>query len=574
MSSIVQPLLQIGDEFRIDATQKHGKVTGQFGEGGQGQVFKARMEDGSERALKVYHKQYLEENPWLKVKIPVLAGKEAPSGDFLWPEGIAQIRKSKKLFGYIMPVLPEGYIDASWLLYGRARITKRALFRAAAQISRSFEALHSRGLFYRDLNWNNVAIHPKVGDVRIVDNDNVDFDTDEDLVRIGFPSFIAPEVLRGESRPSSDSDRHSLAVLFYYLFFKSHPLDGKAVLDEDCDIWGEDAQNKIYSNSPYHFDPDDKSNAALPRSEEDPDGLAGANAIRERKIYPESFLKHFDETFTKGLKKKHLRTMENVWGDAFDELEHQIILCRNQSCQDPVLGAVENFYQGERAHHCYQCGQEITLPPRMRVMPDKRVIVLTHDIQLRGRHIGERRDRSRRDQVHGGIDVNPTDPAKWGLRNDTSVQWKVQKEPGGPWVEIPSGKRVALSHKKFVVDFGNGRKGIIRRGAPGTSETTTIADTNGGGQCDAGDSDEDKEGVTDVVNSLKRIHQILEVAGDVCSSGIDNPAADGTDTDGDGLCDTGDGDDDNDGVADGDDCSSGTDNPDADGTDTERGSDS
>jgi serine/threonine protein kinase len=307
-----------------------------------------------------------------------------------------------------------------------------------------------------------------------VDNDNVDFDSDEDLVRIGYPSFIAPEVLRGESRPSSDSDRHSLAVLFYYLFFMHHPLEGKAVLSDDSAIFDGVASSKIYANSPYHFDPDDKSNEALPSSEDDDGGLAGDKAIRNRQIYPESFLKHFDDTFTKGLKKKHLRTMENVWGDAFDELEHQIILCRNPSCQDSELGARENFYQGERPHHCYQCQQEITLPPRMKVMPDKRVIVLTHDIHLRGRHIGEIRDRSQRDQVHGGIDVNPADPAKWGLRNDTSVQWKVQKEPGGPWIEIPLDKRVALSRRKIVVDFGNGRKGIIRQGAPGTSETTTM----------------------------------------------------------------------------------------------------
>ena len=38
---------------------------------------------------------------------------------------------------------------------------------------------------------------------------------------------------------------------------------------------------------------------------------------------------------------------------------------------------------------------------------------------------------------------------------------------------------------------------------------------------------------------------------DDCSSGTDDPANDGTDTDGDGLCDAGDPDDDNDGVADG-----------------------
>jgi hypothetical protein len=80
-------------------------------------------------------------------------------------------------------------------------------------------------------------------------------------------------------------------------------------------------------------------------------------------------------------------------------------------------------------------------------------------------------------------------------------------------------------------------------------------DNDTDGQCDAGDPDDDNDGVDDPLDSDPFDAFVCrDVDGDTCddcSSGIDNPADDGTDTDADGLCDLGDGDDDNDGVDDG-----------------------
>ncbi|MCK4660177.1 MAG: DUF2341 domain-containing protein, partial [Phycisphaerae bacterium] len=82
-------------------------------------------------------------------------------------------------------------------------------------------------------------------------------------------------------------------------------------------------------------------------------------------------------------------------------------------------------------------------------------------------------------------------------------------------------------------------------------------DTDGDGLCDAGDTDDDGDGVADGDDShLLDPYQCRDVDGDSCddcSSGTDDPANDGTDTDSDGLCDDGDTDDDGDGVPDGDD---------------------
>jgi len=83
-------------------------------------------------------------------------------------------------------------------------------------------------------------------------------------------------------------------------------------------------------------------------------------------------------------------------------------------------------------------------------------------------------------------------------------------------------------------------------------------DTDNDGMCDFGDSDDDNDGVLDGVdNAPLDPLSCSDGDGDSCDdcavAGSISPSNDGLDTDGDGLCDLGDGDDDNDGVLDGND---------------------
>jgi uncharacterized protein (TIGR03382 family) len=128
----------------------------------------------------------------------------------------------------------------------------------------------------------------------------------------------------------------------------------------------------------------------------------------------------------------------------------------------------------------------------------------------------------------------------------------------------------------------------------GANPAADGTDTDADGACNAGDLDDDGDGVPDTLDShpLDRL-RCADIDGDTCddcSAGNGaNPAADGTDTDADGACNAGDLDDDGDGVADTldshpldpsscadsdgdtcDDCSAGNGpNPTADGTDTD-----
>jgi large repetitive protein len=79
-------------------------------------------------------------------------------------------------------------------------------------------------------------------------------------------------------------------------------------------------------------------------------------------------------------------------------------------------------------------------------------------------------------------------------------------------------------------------------------------DNDGDGQCNTGDADDDNDGALDVNDSDDNNRFVCSDADgdtcDDCSSGTFNPSSDGIDNDGDGQCNAGDADDDNDGSPD------------------------
>lgn len=75
---------------------------------------------------------------------------------------------------------------------------------------------------------------------------------------LGTPGFMAPEIVRGEKRPSRETDRYSLSVLLFYLFMVNHPLEGKLEANIKCMDYA--ARVKLYGTDPvFIFDPDNRT---------------------------------------------------------------------------------------------------------------------------------------------------------------------------------------------------------------------------------------------------------------------------------------------------------------------------
>jgi serine/threonine protein kinase len=251
---------------------------------------------------------------------------------------------------------------------------------------------------------------------------------------------MAPEIVRLESVPSTETDRYSLAVLLFYMFFKSHPLEGKREAAINC--FDEQAMKKIYGYEPiFIFDPKNTSNA--------PDPTIHKNALTYWNIYPKFFKDLFTRAFTDGIQNPmNGRIVESEWRSAFMRLKDSIIYCHK--CGN------ENFYDVESLQKtsgssikCWNCNTAIMLPMRLKIRD--LVVMLNHNTKLYPYHFDPLvYDLSK---PVAEITRSPSNPKIWGLKNLSDKKWGIKKTDGSS-AEVPAGKSVALGDG-LKINFGS-----------------------------------------------------------------------------------------------------------------------
>jgi eukaryotic-like serine/threonine-protein kinase len=378
-----------------------------LGSGSQGEVYRVRL-NGKQMALKWYFSHT--GTPQQKEGLEKLINIGSPSERFLWPVGILT-DQAVKGFGYVMPLRPPGYKSLFDLMKRRIEPTFKSLATAGFQLSDSFLMLHAKGMCYRDISFGNVFLHPGEGEVLICDNDNVAVDSKDFTIGIlGTPRFMAPEVVRGESNPSTQTDLFSLAVLLFYMFFMHHPLEGKR--DAEIKCFDLPAMNKLYGYEPlFIFDPNNDENQPIPGFHD--------NAIVFWPLYPLFLKKMFLKAFTAGIKDpSNGRIRESEWRAAMISLRDSIIYCK--------CGA-ENFYDPEemkagagKSVACWNCMSDLKYP--LRICIENSVVMLNYDSKLYPHHVDN-------DKLYdfslpvAEVNQHPQKPGVWGLKNLGTEKW-------------------------------------------------------------------------------------------------------------------------------------------------------
>jgi serine/threonine protein kinase len=303
------------------------------------------------------------------------------------------------------------------------------------------------GFCYCDISFGNVFIDPGPGEVLICDNDNVVVDGSFRGGVLGTPRFMAPEIVRGEACPTSQTDLYSLSVLLFYIFLLQHPLDGAKEASIKC--FDYPAMTMLYGTEPiFIFDPDDQSNR--------PDRRYHSNALEYWAVYP-TFLKElFTRAFTDGIRDPlNGRVRESEWRSAMARLQDSILYCGD-------CGA-ENFYDelefkrsGGIPSVCWQCKRTYRLPPRIRI--EKSVVMLNHDTTLFQHHIDH---RCRYDFSTPVAEVarHPSQPGIWGLKNLSAETW-VATSADGSVTDVEPGRSITLASETRI-NFGHA-EGAIR----------------------------------------------------------------------------------------------------------------
>jgi len=432
-------LLKIGMSVQTEDGARPCQVQQFLGGGGQGEVYRATL-DGAPVALKWYFPTQATAEQ--RRNLQVLIAKGAPTTRFLWPLALA-VAPGVSGFGYLMPLREARYKSIVDLMKRRVEPSFQVLTTAGLELVHSFLELHSRGLCYRDISFGNVCFDPANGEVSIGDNDNVGVDGETSGGVLGTPRFIAPEVVRGEAAPSTQTDLFSLAVLLFYMFMIHHPLEGSKEAAIRC--FDLPAMTRLYGTEPiFIFDPADASNRPLPGYHD--------NALTFWPLYPQFFRDLFTRAFTEGIRDPlHGRVRESEWRAALAQLRDLIAYCSH-------CGA-ENFYDtaaGQNAGACWSCRRPLRWPPRLHI--GKQVIMLNHDSRLFPHHLEQQRLYDFSTAV-AAVVQHPSNPAIWGLKNLTGRNWVITLN-GGTIKEVEPDRSVTLAADTRI-NFG-GVEGDIR----------------------------------------------------------------------------------------------------------------
>ena len=398
----------------------------ELGRGGQGIVYLVEL-GGQQMALKWYITPP-DKNFYKNLERNITAG--APSDAFIWPEYLT--KKENGSYGYIMKLRPTDYFEFGNYLLARKNFKSfNAMMAAAMKICDGFMMLHRFGYSYQDLNDGNFFIRPTDGDVLICDNDNVMAQGEKSGI-MGKARYMAPEVVAGGT-PDKYSDRFSLSVILFMLFFANHPFEGAKVVA--CPCMTEKFEKEFYgSKALFIYNPDDKSNLPVRGVHQ--------NVIKRWPVFPSLLKQTFIDQFSEDkLRNPNKRLIEQEWERVISKVRDELVICPHCKEETFVDTNANNL-------KCINCGKDIDISKQMKI--GTRTQILTAGTKL---YI----DNDNTPDAE--VDFFPTDKNLLVIRNLSEDKWHV---------DTPSGKVKVVAPGEFLpilnglkISFGTSIKGAV-----------------------------------------------------------------------------------------------------------------
>jgi DNA-binding helix-hairpin-helix protein with protein kinase domain len=430
----VKGLLQLKSWIDLPQLGERAMIHSFLGGGAQGEVYLIKTEKGDSLALKWYHKAQSTKGQCEILLNLIRQG--APSKHFLWPIEVLTLDQAVG-FGYTMPLRSPKKVGLNDLMNDKVSPSFQILLETCIHFTQAFKQLHSRGFCYSDINFGNLFFDPETGEVEVCDNDNIVINGHESMGVLGTLRFMAPEIVRGESKPNTETDLFSLSVLLFYMLFIHHPLEGRREQSIRClDL---PAMRQLYGTQAlFIFDPEDKSNRPVA-------GLQN-NPLLYWDIYPDFMKVIFIKAFTAGMNHPQRRVRESEWTSTLQQLQDQLQWCR--------CGA-ENFFDPEAKAEgaCWSCKKSLPVPIRMEL--GRCHLVLNHNSCLWPRHLHP----SGKNPSHSGgkamarVVQHPSIAHLWGLQNETTSTWSAQL-PNGQEQKVLPGQKITVA-QNTTIRFGS-----------------------------------------------------------------------------------------------------------------------
>lgn len=244
---------------------------------------------------------------------------------------------------------------------------------------------------------------------------------------MGKARYMAPEIVAG-GIPDKYSDRFSLSVILFMLFYANHPFEGAKVVA--CPCMTETFEKKFYgTEAVFIYDPADKSNLPVRGIHQ--------NVIRRWPAFPAKLRETFQQEFSQEkLKNPNTRMIESLWEKLITGIRDTLVRCPN--CGE------ETFI--EECGRCMDCGKAIDTQRRLKI--GTRSVMLTKGTKV---YIDN-------DNIPDAeIVAHPNDPSKLLLKNLSQSSWTAETPSGKIKVVDPNG--LMPVNPGIKITFSNTHKG-------------------------------------------------------------------------------------------------------------------
>jgi len=240
---------------------------------------------------------------------------ESPDPSFVWP---ADYIDSGDYHGYVMD-----YVDKknfhNLAYYDSNTCDIKLLTEISISIAETFNNLHKKKMYFCDINREDIFVNIDGGhvDVKILDCDNIPVTDNYSPMIRGKRGLEAPELITKKASQSIWTDLYSLAVVFFRLFVRLWPLEGKMTEN----ILSAEDNERFFGREPlFIFDREDRRNRPG----------KGVSDLRMKMGYWESLPSYvkdlFYSVFEEGLFSADERPTLNEWIDALGNFE------RDEAC--------------------------------------------------------------------------------------------------------------------------------------------------------------------------------------------------------------------------------------------------